>query len=200
MKKKSLLVLLFLVNVTNLFSQRNINCTPYDANGIQYCNVGIPSAIIDVVGFDVQNMDQWCWAASIQAIFNYYGHSISQTRIVKETFGTIANWPAQPSQILAALNRTWIDDYGNYFIVYGTSYDADYVTAAQDLAYGYPLIIGTMGHAMVLTALSYYRNYQGQGSIQTATVRDPWPLNPRRRILSAQEWLSTTFLVRIRIN
>jgi hypothetical protein len=201
MKKKILLGLMLLIKVINLFSQEpNINCTPYDAKGIQYCEVGIPSTIIDVVGFDTQQMNQWCWAASIQAVFNYYGHEISQDRIVSETFGTIVNWPAQPYQILTALNRTWIDDDGNYFNVHGESYSANCVTAAQDLASGYPLIIGTLGHAMVLTALSYYRDFKGNGWIQSATVRDPWPLNPRRRILSAHEWISTSFLVRIHIN
>jgi len=201
MKKHILIKLLFILSTTNLFSQtENINCTPYNLNGIQYCETGIPTSIIDVTGFDTQHMNEWCWAASIQAIFNYYDHNISQERIVNETFGSIINWPAQPYQILIALNRYWVDDDGNSFNVNAESFDANYITAAHDLASGFPLIIGTMGHAMVLTALTYYRNIQGQGSIQSATVRDPWPLNPRKRILSVQEWLNTSFLVRIRVN
>lgn len=200
--KKIIFTQLFLIILsTNLFCQtQNINCTPFNANGIQFCEVGIPSTILDVTGNETQNMNQWCWAASIQAIFDYYGHNLSQESIVEETFGDIKNWPAQPSQILMALNRSWVDEDGNSFDVNAESFDANYITAAQDLASGYPLIIGTMGHAMVLTALSYFRNIQSQGSIQSATVRDPWPLNPRKRILSVNEWQNTSFLVRIRVN
>lgn len=177
----------------------SLNCGPYNNYGVQRCVAGINSSILDVRGLDVQYADQWCWAASIQAIFNYYGHNISQARIVQETFGQVVNMPAQPGTILNALNRYWIDDSGVQFMVQANSFSASPITAAQDLASDNPLIIGTMGHAMVLTALEYDHNTYGQGSVIAAVVRDPWPSNARRRVLSAQEWVNTTFLARIRV-
>jgi hypothetical protein len=61
--------------------------------------------------------------------------------------------------------------------------------AAQDLAADMPLIVGTMGHAMVLTALTYNRDGYGSGVVTGAIVRDPWPypgLRDGRRVLSPQ--------------
>jgi hypothetical protein len=178
-----------------------LNCGPFNNYGIQRCVAGINSDILNVTGrgLDPQEFNQWCWAASIQAIFHYYGHSISQERIVQETFGQVINMPAQPNVILAALNRYWVDDSGRQFMVQANSFSASPITAAQDLASDNPLIIGTMGHAMVLTALEYERNGYGQGSVITAVVRDPWPDNARRRVLSPQEWINTRFLARIRV-
>ncbi|MES2064151.1 MAG: papain-like cysteine protease family protein [Bacteroidota bacterium] len=177
----------------------SLDCGPYNNYGIQRCVAGINSSILDVRGLDIQNADEWCWAASIQAIFNYYGHNISQARIVQETFGQVVNMPAQPGTILSALNRYWIDDSGVQFMAQANSFSASPITAAQDLASDNPLIIGTMGHAMVLTALEYDHNTYGQGNVVAAVVRDPWPANPRRRVLSPQEWSNTSFLARIRV-
>ncbi len=181
----------------SLCQSQNLQCVDY--NGVRTCTAGIQSTILDAKGFDTQHMNEWCWAASIQAVFDYYGHNISQERIVQETFGSIGNWPAQPYTILQALNRTWKDDNGTEFASMAESYDANLVTAAQDLASDYPLIIGANGHAMVLTALTYSGNMAGQVWIQSATVRDPWPLNPSRRDLTFQEWMGISFLARIRI-
>lgn len=201
MKPRSTAIILCLLTATtsNLFSQSdNLQCVDYP-NGVRTCTAGIQSAILDVKGFDTQQMNEWCWAASIQAIFQYYGHDISQERIVEETFGSIVNMPAQPYTILQALNRIWKDDDGNEFSAYAESYDANYMTAAQDLASDFPLIIGANGHAMVLTALTYSGNALGQVWLESATVRDPWPLNPRRRLLTPQEWMGVSFLARIRV-
>ena len=109
------------------------------------------------------------------------------------------NLPGQPAQILADLNRPWADENGNAFLVAGDVLTANPMTAAQDLARDMPLIIGTLGHAMVLTSLEYARDPVGNGSVTAAVVRDPWP-GRGRRILSAQEWFNTNFLVRIRVS
>ena len=80
---------------------------------------------------------------------------------------------------------------------------ANIVTAAQDLSNDMPLIIGTMGHAMVLTSMVYYcQGWTGYAwsdcGINAAVVRDPWP-GKGRRVLSPEEWFNTSFLARIRI-
>ena len=131
-------------------------------------------------------------------VFRYYGYRVSQTRIVQDTWGGIVNFPAFPGQILANLNRPWVDRRGRPFGVTGNVYSANPITAADDLAQDMPLIIGTTGHAMVLTALTYVRNQFGNGEVTAAVVRDPWP-GRGRRVLSAQEWYGTSFLARIRV-
>ena len=53
---------------------------------------------------------------------------------------------------------------------------------------------------MVLTAETYWRNISGGGAVTQAIVRDPWPGNGGKRLLSAQEWFGTQLLIRIRVS
>ena len=177
-----------------------LRCTPFNFQGIQQCEVGIDSSIAYVTAAAVggQHLNQWCWAACIEMVFRHYGYIVPQEVIVQQTWGRIVNLPGQPGQIIMNLNRPWVDASGNRFRVTGDVFSANHVTAAQDLSQNMPLIIGTMGHAMVLTSLQYIRNQFGQGNVTAAVVRDPWP-GRGRRVLSPQEWYGTGFLARIRV-
>lgn len=150
--------------------------------------------------FAYQQASEWCWAACIQMVFSYWGHPVSQQEIVRQTWGAIINMPAQPIQIVKDLNRQWTDARGDEFSSVGDVFSANGVTAAQDLARDMPLIVGSMGHAMVLTAVSYDRAPNGQGQVTGAIVRDPWPGNGGRRPLSPGEAAATMLLARIRVS
>lgn len=163
--------------------------------GIQACVAGIPEERMNMV-FAFQQESEWCWAACLQMVFAYWGHRISQQEIVKQTWGVIANMPAQPYDIVRDLNRDWEDSSGD-FTVRGDVFSANGVTAAQDLAVDMPLIIGSMGHAMVLTAVSYNRAPNGQGEVTGALVRDPLR---GKRPLSNNEAVATMILARIRVS
>ena len=178
-----------------------LSCTPFNQWGLQQCEAGIDSGIANVTAAAVggQHLNQWCWAACIEIVFRYYGHPVPQEQIVEQTWGGIVNLPGQPSQILANLNRNWEDLNGNAFAVSGNSYTANQATAAQDLSNNMPLIIGTLGHAMVMTSLQYTRNVRGGGQVNAAIVRDPWP-GRGRRVLTPVEWYGTSFLARIRVH
>lgn len=178
-----------------------INCTPFNYQGVQKCEAGIDTRLAHVSATSVggQHMNQWCWAACIEMVFRYYGLRVPQEAIVQQTWGGIVNLPGQPHQILSNLNRPWRDSSGRHFQVSGDTYSANHISAAQDLSNDMPLIIGTMGHAMVLTSLQYVRDQYGRGKVTAAVVRDPWP-GKGRRVLSAQEWYNTSFLARIRVN
>lgn len=178
-----------------------LSCSPFNFQGVQQCEAGIDSGLAYVSAASVggQHMNQWCWAACIEMVFRYYGLRVPQEAIVQQTWGGIVNLPGQPHQILANLNRPWRDATGRDFYVSGDSFSANPITAAQDLSQNMPLIIGTMGHAMVLTSLQYVRDQMGNGEVTSAIVRDPWP-GKRRRVLSAQEWVNTSFLARIRVS
>ena len=181
-------------------SWARLACGPFVPPGVQQCEAGIDSSVLHVTAETVggQHLSQWCWAACIEMVFRYYGLQVPQAHIVRQTWGEIVNLPGHPSQILANLNRPWIDASGRRFGVSGNVSTANPITAAQDLAQDMPLIIGTMGHAMVLTSLTYVRDPVGNGNVISAVVRDPWP-GRGRRVLSAQEWHSTSFLARIRV-
>lgn len=177
-----------------------LNCSAFNGYGLQQCEAGIDSGIAHVSAASVggQHMAQWCWAACIEMVFEYYGYRVPQARIVAETWGGIVNLPGDPRQILANLNRSWVDENGRSFRASGDAFSANPVTASQDLAANQPLIIGTLGHAMVLTSLVYVRNPMGGGEVKAAIVRDPWP-GRGRRTLAPQEWYATSFLARVRV-
>jgi len=181
-------------------SWARLACGPFVPPGVQQCEAGIDSSVAHVTAATVggQHLSQWCWAACIEMVFRYYGLQVPQAQIVQQTWGRIVNLPGLPGQILENLNRPWIDAAGRQFRVSGDAFTANPITAAQDLAQDMPLIIGTMGHAMVLTALTYVRDLNGNGYVISAVVRDPWP-GRGRRVLSAQEWNATSFLARIRV-
>ncbi|GEM_PF-544730 len=182
-----------------------VHCGPFvqtTYGPVQTCDAGIPSEFLDItarVEPNVQLQSQWCWAAAISGVFAFYGHPVSQARIVQQAYGGVVNMPGSPQAIMASLNRPWVDDAGVSFRVTADVYSANWVTAAQDLAQNQPLIVGSLGHAMVVTATEYWRMPNGAGQTQFVTVRDPWPTNPRRRQLTPREASGVQMLIRIRV-
>lgn len=179
------------------FGHAKLACQDF-APFMRQCQAGIDAKLmhISAVASD-QKQSQWCWAACISMVFAYYGHPVSQQRIVNETWGAIYNLPAQPADILINLNREWTDDNGKDFTVWSGPGSTNPQDAAQDLAKDMPLIIGTQGHAVVLTALTYSTRSYGV-DVDAATVRDPWP-GKGKRILTAAEWYGITFAAQIRV-
>lgn len=130
-----------------------------------------------------QASSQWCWAASISMVFAFYGHPVSQSRIVTEVYGAPANIPAQAGIVIAnELNRAWVDDRGEAFTARLTgAYDAQAgvntltnTSIINELDQNHPMVIGARTHAMVLTAIQYYVTPQGP-NVVAAGVFDPWP-------------------------
>jgi ABC-type bacteriocin/lantibiotic exporter with double-glycine peptidase domain len=176
------------------FSARaEVQCGPYMNSGLQQCIAGIDSGLANI---DVQEKSQWCWAACLSMIFRFYGHPVSQARIVREAWGRTVNLPAEPWQVVEALNRTWVDDNGEEFEVSGDVENTTAITATEDLRANHPLIIGTCGHAVVLTAVTYVQDKSGNGEVTAAIVRDPWPGRGRRH-LTPKEWNEIDLAVRI---
>ena len=170
-------------------------CTDFDWQGIQQCMAGIPSQIAGQSALP-QYQSQWCWAACISMIFGYYNRPVRQERIVQEAYGRIVDMPADPVQILSAVNRPWRDDHGKPFQGRGEALPIDPSLAKRYMANEKPLIIGTLGHAMVLTALSWAQDKGGQQQLTGMVVRDPW-IGGDRRELSGQEIHSTMFLAHV---
>ena len=175
-----------------------LQCIDDSWMGTRTCTVGIRSSLIHIAAAsETQHQSQWCWAACIAMVFRYYGHAVSQERIVLEAFGAIADMPAYPNHILAALNRQWIDDAGSGFHAQADSWSTNVVTAATDLADDMPLIVGAFNHACLLTSMTYTGN-QMDVVLNEAIVRDPWP-GRGCRSLSLYEWNSIAFAARIRV-
>lgn len=150
---------------------------------VQY--VGIPSGQMDFFVAS-QEESQWCWAASIQMVLNYYGVSIDQAQIVRRTYGTdpygiLPDWGGSFQAITANLNNWSMDNYGRYYRVIASVYSGppDPSVLIQELSQGRPIIIGyqngyNSGHAIVITAVGVIPTYAGP-MVQTIVARDPWP-------------------------
>ena len=108
-------------------------------------------------------------------LFDYAGHPVTQERIVATAYGGILNLPAQPQTILAALNIAWQDDNGQLFNP--SARVVDLATATNELAANRPLIVGTLGHAMLITAMDY-RMSTGIWVVDRLIVRGPFPYGP----------------------
>ncbi len=171
--------------------------TPMGPQPIEMCTAGISSITLKQA---YQQQNEWCWAACISMVFEYYHHAVDQQRIVKETWGTVADMPGMPRDIFRDLNKRWTDDAGKAFQCQGDVYSVNVNTAIQDLIEDHPLIIGALGHATVLTAIiSQVDTATSQYEIEQVIVRDPWPGRGGRRPLTPMEWASINFAARIRV-
>ena len=165
-------------------------------NGVRVCTVGIQ--VFQAQKFAQQQyQSQWCWAACISMIFAHYGHPVSQARIVADAYGGIRNFPGTVNAILGSLNRSWLDDYGSPFTVQASP-TGNYLSAITDLRDDHPQLIGSLGHAVVLTAMTFYDTPSGP-QVVDAIVRDPWPASPSRRQMTAAEWYNVALAAQIRV-
>lgn len=163
---------------------------------IQECVSGVNFSSFYTSVFQTQNQSQWCWAASISMLFNYNGFEVDQEVLVNEAYGGLVNLPASGYTLSSRLNRNWVDKSGKSFSSRLTGLlDLDTgITRINnnqiitELSNGNPLIIGTAGHAMVLTEVGY--NLDSFGNLigwNYVGVFDPWP-GRGARTLSAQEF------------
>jgi hypothetical protein len=175
-----------------------------DFPGFRRCSAGVT---IDL-GTARQECAEWCWAACVEAVFSFHGYPVAQRRIVEKVFQSDVCHPAIGPQIVEAIDGSWIDDRGNKFeanceVLWDTQFQfgrADAVVqAARELEAGRPLILGAMGHATLLTAMTY----SGNGilvQLNELIIRDPWPGNPNRRALTPMEAMNTNFLATVAID
>jgi hypothetical protein len=174
-----------------------------DFPGFRRCSVGVAVG----VGTARQECAEWCWAACVEAVFRFHGHPVAQPRIVEKVFNSGICRAAIGPQIVEAIDGTWTDDRDNDFDAEcEVLWDAQFqfgrpdavVQAARELEAGNPLILGAMGHATLLTAMTY----SGNGilvQLNELIVRDPWPGNPNRRALTLVEAMNTQFLAKVAI-
>lgn len=133
--------------------------------------------------YDTQKASQWCWAASVSMLFSYYKHPVSQQRIVQDAYGSIVNMPAVSGIVIARqINREWVDGNNKKFAAQLTSaydydarvYNTNNMVLINELDQNRPFIMGTNNHAVVATAMQYYRTQYGPNVVAVG-VFDPLP-------------------------
>lgn len=145
----------------------------------QMCEAGVNIQQM-VSAYDPQHMQQWCWAASIEMIFGFYGYRVPQQAIVQATYGSVVNMPAVTGYVISRnLNRDWIDQSGRRFRVQIEGlFDVDAqimglnnLQIVSALAGNRPLLMGNTSHAMVLFSAAYVP----PANIVNIGLADPWP-------------------------
>jgi hypothetical protein len=188
MKKiRSLLVILLFVSIQPLFAQDQ-----------QAVYVGIGSDTFSYFA-SPQHNSNWCWAASIQMIFNYYGIAITQEQIVARSYGVsssglLPDWTGSLDVITANLNNWSVDNGGKQYTVRAYCYPGPPTPTylIQELYLKRPVLIGyqsgpNSGHIVVITACSYINTDNGP-LIESIVVRDPWPDEDNVANQGRKEW------------
>lgn len=177
---KTLFIALFFVSISLQAQQPYFQSTPSQARyiGIRSQNINFFSAS--------QRNSQWCWAASIQMVLNYYGVDISQEQIVARTYGSdpygnLPNWSGSFQAITVNLNNWGVDNSGRQYRVMASVNEGAPTPAIllKELSQGRPIIVGyrsgaNSGHAVVITAAKFSPSKNGP-FIHSVVVRDPWP-------------------------
>lgn len=183
-----------------------IFCSNFDFNGIQVCEVGIPT---DSVFEAEQGCENWCWAACLQTILDIHGFEVNQTEIVRRVYSDEGCYTATGFQIATQLSGYWKTDNDSFHVRVAPVIDLSAsiwtpsasAIVAQELARGFPLINGALGHATVITGMRYARNQFGQGQPLEIIVRDPWPSpGSNRRRLTPNEAFGTFFIASVRVS
>lgn len=126
--------------------------------------------------FHRQYKDNWCWAACVQMVLDYYGVDVAQSRIVERTYGDDYNFTANKNDIINALNGWRVNGYtvrANYERFKNAK------TLIDAIANGRPLIIGlnenytSTGHAYVLTHIFFTKDYNGNMTPTRVVVINP---------------------------
>ncbi len=173
MKMKWILIVLFsfILNVSGF------------AQTLQF--VGIPDKQFDYNAAAQENV-QWCWAASIQMVLNYYGLKVNQDEVVSKSYprdedGKLPNWPATYDLITDNLNNWQINYNGiNYKFTAEMGEGAPSPSALiAELSNGRPVILAFetsehSTHAIVVTGCKYLSSNLGP-LVRNIEARDPWP-------------------------
>jgi len=189
-------VLLLALNValcTRAFARTTCQPSPQG----QLCISQVNFNTFAQTAYQNQQNSQWCWAASISMLFNYYRHPVTQQAIVQSLYGSVVNLPSGTGwNIASRVNAPWVDANGNRFRAQLTGaydFDAGVLTVSNmmlinELDQERPVIIGTRGHAVVGTAVQYLQTPMGP-VITSIGVFDPLP-GRGARALDAREALA----------
>jgi len=159
------------------------SATQINAQTLQF--VGIPDKEFDYDAAAQENV-QWCWAASIQMVLNYYGLAVKQDQVVEKSYprdddGKLPNWPATYELITNNLNN-WVIPYnGSLHHVRAEMGEGAPSPAAliEELSNGRPVILAFetshhSTHAIVVTGCKYLSSNLGP-LVRNILARDPWP-------------------------
>jgi hypothetical protein len=154
----------------------------------KYLYVGVPTKEFNAIAsFGKQHNMNWCWAACVQMVLNYYDIPVVQEQVVKKALGKLIDRPADPIIMFKALNGWEVDVNGKNVLVSSNFYSTSIKEISAFLSTEKPLIIGLsqqgskVGHAYVLIGIYYQISWNLKKEIEyiphSVLLIDPWPGN-----------------------
>lgn len=150
----------------------------------QIQHLGINNEKMSTV-FSPQKNTNWCWAANVQMIFNYFGFHKDQQSIVRSVYGsdkdgTLPDYRASDGQITQLLKASDIDNDGNVCSIvpnYNGGFPADSVIV-NNLNLQCPIVfayynVPKIGHVCLLTGINYVIDVNGKMEILDLVLADP---------------------------
>jgi hypothetical protein len=140
-----------------------------------------------------QRCQNWCWATCVQMVLNYHGLYVQQEQIVRKVYGLpLPCKTGNARHIMQSLSGWAPDARGRFSQIkskYGVYNSADIV---DQLSRRWSIITGLRqeGHCYVLTAVYFSLDRFKNPIIDKVVLRDPWPLNPSRKVMDWNVFLS----------
>lgn len=160
------------------------------ALGQKPVQVGIPTAQFNFVSAAQLHTD-WCWAASVQMVLNWYKIPVKQSDVVNRILGKPVDATVSEDAIAVALSGTAWDRSQHEVHMHADRLRGTPASTllVAELSAQHPMLITfhsakTMLHAVVLTAAEYVRSPQGP-RLTALTFRDPSPNFKDRRTAEA---------------
>jgi len=170
--RKLILIILLLVFTTSAYSQRWGSIVRIDGTNISVARVNDYMEYC----YHRQYKENWCWAACLQMVLDYYGLEVSQSRIVERAYGDDYDLTANGEDIAAAVNGWYL---GGAWIHATSEKYKSAKTLIEALVKGTPLIIGlderysSTGHAYVLTHVFFTTDTYGNMTPSRVLVVNP---------------------------
>lgn len=149
-------------------------------------SVGIPTAQFNFVSA-AQLQNEWCWAAAVQMVLNWYHLPITQSEVVERIYGRPVDAAVSEDVITQALSGVGRDRAGNLLQVRALRKQGipPGGLLVGEMERERPMLVTihssqSMLHAMVITSAEYKRTKNGV-FISALIVRDPNPVFKNRR-------------------
>lgn len=137
-----------------------------------------------------------CWLACLQMASKFQGADIPAAALLKELYeGKLPKTPWQDTGINGKQAR---DVKGKSMQFALEKLQVRAAEAAELLSENQPIIIGSLGHPVLLTSMTYTGDLLGGMTLVDATVLDPAP-GKGTRVLSSPDWINVSFAARISV-
>lgn len=137
-----------------------------------------------------------CWLACLQMASKFHGYAVPVPNLLRDLYDNKLG--KTPWLDLSINTKPVHDDKNKPVQLVLETLQVRAAEAAELLSENNPLIIGSMGHPVLLTSMTYTGDLLGGMTLIDATVLDPAP-GKGTRVVSSPDWINVSFATRVSI-